>query len=109
LAGGSYNNERNSHKGDDFRGNALLTHLRLHDLSAELEVRDDPDVPEAINHAAEVSRASLIIMGGYGHSRFREFIFGGATRHMLRRMQVPVLMALCVPKISSVLIDGRIT
>jgi nucleotide-binding universal stress UspA family protein len=32
-------------------------------------------------------------MGGYGHSRLREMILGGATRHMLERMSVPVLFA----------------
>jgi nucleotide-binding universal stress UspA family protein len=32
-------------------------------------------------------------MGAYGHSRLREFILGGATRHMLGQMTVPTLMA----------------
>jgi nucleotide-binding universal stress UspA family protein len=32
-------------------------------------------------------------MGGYGHSRLREFIWGGATRGILRAMTVPVLMS----------------
>ena len=32
-------------------------------------------------------------MGGYGHSRFREFVVGGATRGMLDAMTVPVVMA----------------
>jgi nucleotide-binding universal stress UspA family protein len=32
-------------------------------------------------------------MGGYGHSRMREFLFGGATREILEAMTVPVLMA----------------
>lgn len=34
-----------------------------------------------------------LVMGGYGHSRFREFVFGGTTRHILKEMTVPVLMA----------------
>jgi nucleotide-binding universal stress UspA family protein len=32
-------------------------------------------------------------MGGYGHSRTREAIFGGATRHVLDHMTLPVLMS----------------
>ena len=35
----------------------------------------------------------LVVMGGYGHSRVREMILGGVTRHMLASATVPVLMA----------------
>ena len=42
--------------------------------------------------AAE-ENADLVVMGGYGHSRLREMILGGATRHMLERMSIPVLFA----------------
>jgi nucleotide-binding universal stress UspA family protein len=34
-----------------------------------------------------------MVMGGYGHSRLREFVLGGATRGILQTMTVPVLMA----------------
>ena len=37
--------------------------------------------------------SDLLVMGGYGQSRFREFIFGGATRDVLRTMTIPVLMS----------------
>jgi nucleotide-binding universal stress UspA family protein len=37
--------------------------------------------------------ADLLVMGGYGHSRMREFVLGGATRHILHHMTVPVLMS----------------
>ncbi len=37
--------------------------------------------------------ADLLVMGAYGHSRFREFVLGGATRTVLRDVPVPVLMA----------------
>ena len=39
------------------------------------------------------SSADLIVMGGYGHSRLREFVLGGATREILSSMTVPVLMS----------------
>jgi nucleotide-binding universal stress UspA family protein len=37
--------------------------------------------------------AGLLVMGAYAHSRMREYIFGGATRHVLEHMTVPVLMS----------------
>jgi len=37
--------------------------------------------------------AELLVMGAYGHSRFREAIIGGATRDLLERAEVPVLLA----------------
>ena len=37
--------------------------------------------------------SNLIVMGGYGHSRMREFVLGGATRHILHNMTIPVLMS----------------
>jgi nucleotide-binding universal stress UspA family protein len=39
------------------------------------------------------SNADLLVMGAYGHSRFREAILGGATRNMLEQAEIPVLMA----------------
>ena len=38
-------------------------------------------------------RADLLVMGCYGHSRLSELLFGGATRHILRHMTIPVLMS----------------
>jgi nucleotide-binding universal stress UspA family protein len=35
----------------------------------------------------------LIVMGGYGHSRLREFILGGVTRGALRSLTVPALIS----------------
>jgi nucleotide-binding universal stress UspA family protein len=80
-------------KGPDFRGSALVTHLRRHSLDAYIAQQDEADIPAAIIKQAELFRASLVVMGGYGHSRFREFVFGGATMLMLQKMPVPVLMA----------------
>lgn len=34
-----------------------------------------------------------MVMGCYGHSRLSEFVFGGATRYILRHMTIPVLMS----------------
>jgi nucleotide-binding universal stress UspA family protein len=45
-----------------------------------------------LSHAADAS-ADLLVMGGYGHARFREMLMGGVTRTILRSMTLPVLMA----------------
>ena len=45
-----------------------------------------------LNEAAD-SGADLIVIGAYGHSRLREFVFGGVTRTMLQSMTAPVLMS----------------
>ena len=37
--------------------------------------------------------SDLLVMGIYGHSKLREFVFGGVTRHILRHMTVPVLVS----------------
>jgi len=42
---------------------------------------------------AEQRGADLIVMGAFGRSRFREWVLGGATRHVLEHMRTPVLMA----------------
>ena len=45
-----------------------------------------------LSHAAD-SVADFIVMGGYGHSRLREFVLGGATRGLLKSMTAPTLMS----------------
>ena len=45
-----------------------------------------------LSRAADLG-ADLIVMGAYGHSRVREMVLGGATRHILQHMTVPVLMS----------------
>ena len=49
-------------------------------------------VGEAICHAAMEQKAAYVVMGAYGHSRFREAVLGGVSRHMLMHSQVPLLM-----------------
>ena len=52
-----------------------------------------PRVSDVIRrHVADIG-ADMVVMGAYGHSRFREAILGGATRNMLADAKTPVLMA----------------
>ncbi len=50
-------------------------------------------VGQALIASAKDSDADLLVMGCYGHSRFRELVFGGASRHVLSHMPIPVLMS----------------
>lgn len=52
-----------------------------------------PDVGNALLAAVSDFGADLLVMGAYGHSRLRELTLGGATRHLMREMTVPVLLA----------------
>lgn len=55
--------------------------------------KTDIDVGNALLSIATDLGSDLLVMGGYGHSRFREILLGGVTRTVLQSMTVPVLMA----------------
>ena len=48
---------------------------------------------EGLLNEARKSSADLVVMGGYGHSRFREWVLGGVTRYLLTHATVPILIA----------------
>jgi nucleotide-binding universal stress UspA family protein len=82
-------------KGDEISGADMGRHLARHGLKVEVKriVAPDIGVANAILSYAADSSADFMVMGGYGHSRLREFILGGATRGILQSMTVPVLMS----------------
>ncbi|MDX6751523.1 universal stress protein [Geminicoccaceae bacterium 1502E] len=68
--------------------------LRRHGVKARSEARDEPDdVGMALLEAAAAEKADLLVMGAYGHSRLREMVLGGATRHVLAAAPLPVLLS----------------
>jgi nucleotide-binding universal stress UspA family protein len=82
-------------KGDEIPGADIGEHLARHGLEVDVKriVADGADVPDTIlSHAADAG-TDILVMGGYGHSRLREFILGGVTRTILGSMTVPVLMS----------------
>jgi len=86
-------NERG--KQDEIEGADMGAHLARHGLKVEVNrtVAGDIDVADALlSHAADAG-TDFIVMGGYGHSRLREFVLGGVTRSIFRSMTVPVLMS----------------
>jgi nucleotide-binding universal stress UspA family protein len=73
----------------------LMAGLRGHGVpvsARHLKPAADRSGPEILLSAA-AEHAALLVMGGYGRSRLREWIFGGFTLHVLRGAEVPVLMA----------------
>lgn len=53
----------------------------------------DRDAGIALLHEVTESGSTMLVMGGYGHYRFREYVFGGTTRHILQHMTVPTLLS----------------
>jgi nucleotide-binding universal stress UspA family protein len=80
---------------DEAPGADLAKHLARHDLQVVLKRITSPDIDIAstiLSYAADTN-ADMIVMGGYGHSRLREFVLGGVTRGILESMTVPTLMS----------------
>jgi nucleotide-binding universal stress UspA family protein len=70
-------------------------HLSAHGAPIEVlrTTLADVDIGTAILNAAADTSADLIVMGAYGHTRLREWAFGGATRTILESMTPPVLLS----------------
>ena len=81
-------------KQHDIEGADMGRHLARHGKVEVTHVmRGELDVEDALlSHAADLD-ADFMVMGGYGHSRLREFVLGGVTRSILRTMTVPTLMS----------------
>ncbi|NPD14370.1 universal stress protein [Xinfangfangia sp. D13-10-4-6] len=76
-------------------GGNLCQLLVRHGVRAEVSVlaKTLPRVSEVLARQCQDIGADMMVMGAYGHSRFREALLGGATRNMLEGAEVPVFMA----------------
>jgi len=76
-------------------GADIALHLARHGVRAEARttIADDVATGDVLLNEVADRGADLLVMGGYGHARLRETMFGGVTRHVLESMTVPVLMA----------------
>jgi nucleotide-binding universal stress UspA family protein len=73
----------------------IALHLARHGVKAEAARTESGDIEAGdvlLSRAADLG-ADLLVVGAYGHSRMREFILGGVTRHLLQHMTVPILMS----------------
>lgn len=79
----------------DAPGADIALHLARHGIKANANTAAgrDIDVGDVLLNRAADTGVDLIVMGAYGHSRMRELVLGGATRHILEHMTVPVLMS----------------
>lgn len=76
-------------------GGDIARHLSRHGIAAVVHATDpglDGAGAALLGEAHRVG-ATLLVMGGYGHSRFREWVLGGATRYVLTHADIAVLMA----------------
>lgn len=74
---------------------SIAATLSRHGIKPEIRTSIALDIgigDEILSRVADLD-ADLLVMGAYGHSRFREFVFGGATRHIARHMTLPTLFS----------------
>jgi nucleotide-binding universal stress UspA family protein len=77
-----------------FPSTRLLEFLSRHGIHAGLEKRTTSgEVDQALASFAQREGAGIIVMGGYGHSRAGEFLFGGVTRALVKECPVALVMA----------------
>lgn len=87
-------NEKEEHRSmlecDDLRN-----HLARHGVNVNVvsPPRSPKGVGETIMESALEFEADMIVMGAYGHSRFKQIILGGTTRHLLDHATIPVLLS----------------
>jgi len=75
-------------------GADIALYLSRHGINVNVIYRDTRvNEGEALLSYCADETMDLIIMGGYGHTRFREMVLGGATREILLSMTIPVLMS----------------
>jgi len=76
-------------------GGQVSQFLARHGVRVEIDVlsKTMPRVSDVLMRHAVDMQADMMVMGGYGHSRFREAVFGGATRNMLEAATLPLFMA----------------
>lgn len=80
---------------DTVQMDRLRDYLRLHGLTA-VEHGINPGsqgTASTLVDAASRAGAGLLVIGGYGHSRLRELVLGGVTRHVFANLTLPVFMA----------------
>lgn len=72
----------------------LVTHLAWHRVTCQTRhVPSEGNAGAAVLKAAADVGADLLVMGAYTHSRLRQLIIGGVTRHVLEHAKLPVLLS----------------
>lgn len=89
------NPQKEQHLAGDVPAAEIAATLARHGVKCEAATAQAPDISVAniLLSGLTDDGSDLLVMGAYGHSRMREFVFGGATRDILEQMTVPVLMS----------------
>lgn len=76
-------------------GADIAPHLARHCRSVKVTQIPslDGDVAAALSNHAKLSRANLLVMGAYAHSKFMQIVFGGVTRAFIDEPPIPVFMS----------------
>jgi nucleotide-binding universal stress UspA family protein len=76
-------------------GVELARHLARHSVEVELEMEDADgrSIGEALEMYALSRQLDILVMGAYGHSRFRDFVLGGATKSLVANPPIPVFFS----------------
>jgi nucleotide-binding universal stress UspA family protein len=79
----------------DLPGADISLHFARHGVKVEAAqiVADDIQVGDMLLSRISDGGYDLVVMGAYGRSRLRELVMGGASRHILHHMTVPIFMA----------------
>ena len=80
---------------EDAHTEDLIAYLSYHGIAATAAQMQPAgkSVSEALLAEAKATGSSLLVMGGYHHSRTREAVFGGTTRQIISHVELPVLLA----------------
>jgi nucleotide-binding universal stress UspA family protein len=87
--------DRRATEEDALAGARVINYLKHHDVDARFRhVRNrNSDVGTTLIGEAKRTKADLIVMGGYGHIRLREWLLGGVTYNLLHEAPLPILVA----------------
>lgn len=79
----------------DLPGADLAAHLARHGVKATADhtVSNELEIGELLLSRVADDQADMLVLGAYGHARWRELVLGGVTAHILEHMTVPVLMS----------------
>jgi nucleotide-binding universal stress UspA family protein len=80
--------------GTDLGADALVSYLAWHGIRAVAapETGASGDIGHTLVARAAAASADLLVMGAFGHSRLRELVFGGATRHVVEQAGIATLL-----------------
>ncbi len=79
----------------DFPAAAACRYLSRHGIASEIVPRtcEGRTTAEAILRTASERASAYVVMGAYGHSRLREYVFGGVTRSLITDAPLPLVLA----------------